>query len=379
MGNTMVGASLVDLKYVYGVSQESISNAPLMIAVGYVFGALGSGQVTRWYNNRQIIMASILIPMALVNFAILHSPFPLVLGLLFFYGAGFGSCDALLSVWIIELWPTLNSVILPLTVVLFGVGQVVAPMLMSPFVYGEWKANSTNNVTAEERVSSLLVPYTICGVFQIIMPILYIIFNFTNFRYVCPDIKKGDDDDSELDPRIAKNPYRTYHLVIAGVAVAAYGGCGQGWNAFGSTMFQHLKDDFIDASEAAHIMAYFSIAFSVGLFVTTFVALKLTPDTIIFYQLGIIFLGLFTIFFGSDSKTSIYIGTILMGYGMAPLWSMKFAFIGKFLDISSVKFLIQFFTRKPSETHRPNRLMLHSIIWRIRHCGSIDSSTNSRK
>lgn len=339
MGNTMVGTSLVDLSYIFGVSEEKISRAPLILAVGYVTGAMLAGQVTRWITNRQLIMAAFLIPMALVNFAILHVTYGLMFVLLFFYGAGFGSCDTLLSVWIVELWPFHNSVILPLSVVLFGFGQVVAPVMMSPFVYGDLPENSTEIVTPQERINSLMVPYTICGVFQIIIPTLYVIFNFTSFKYESPKDKnnnKVDDIDADFssiktDPRIANNPARKWHLCIAGVAVAAYGGCEQGWNAFGPTMYQHFQGkDFIDASEASLLFAYFSIAFSGGLLITTFIAMKLTPDTIIFYQLALIFISLVMMFLGYTNKPVIYVSTILLGYGMAPLWAMKYAFVGEF-------------------------------------------------
>ena len=264
--------------------------------------------------------------MGLTPLIILHVYyFEIAMVFLFILGAGLGAMDAGMAVWIVEMWPYHNSIILPISSALFGVGQVVGPVLMSPFVYGEEEASR------EERIRSLTAPFMITSVIQLFMPILYIILNFTSMKYEKPIRNEEKDSVATMDPRLDQNPYRFIHLCLAGVAVGAYGAAELGWNLFSPTMFQHMGDKMFTAAQASLLVAFWSAAFAVGLLITTVLALRYTPDRIILVQYFTVFGSLLLMYLGHNVKAFVYISTVIFGAGMSSLWAMKFAFIGKCL------------------------------------------------
>ena len=98
-------------------------------------------------------------------------------------GTGSGAWDSATSIWLVDMWPIGNSAILQGSQFMYGLGSIVSPILVSPFVYGEMNKTSDNKtITIADRIDSLAYPFIACGIIQSIgkltINILFIIILF---------------------------------------------------------------------------------------------------------------------------------------------------------------------------------------------------------
>lgn len=80
-----------------------------------------------------------------------------------FNGIGAGSWDSSYCLWLIELWPSVQTAVIQGNQFMYGVGTIIGPMMMSPFVYG-----NKSDITIQQRKSSLTIPFSIIGILQIV-------------------------------------------------------------------------------------------------------------------------------------------------------------------------------------------------------------------
>lgn len=157
----LLGSTLVDLRFIFGVSLNTISYLPVATGVGYLLGSLSS--YTYRYLNRQLMLIGFVILMAVTTAFVPHyGSLEIALPSLVLYGIGSGAWDSATSIWLVDMWPVGNSAVLQGSQFLYGVGAIVAPFLVSPFVYGD-----VTNITVEQRVKELAIPYEIGGAVQV--------------------------------------------------------------------------------------------------------------------------------------------------------------------------------------------------------------------
>lgn len=85
------------------------------------------------------------------------------------------------------MWPQGNDMLLQLVQFCYGVGSVVAPLIVAPYVSGE-KTNFTDsktgqmiNITAEDRVHALTVPFAGIGAALLLGKFLLFTQNYLKF------------------------------------------------------------------------------------------------------------------------------------------------------------------------------------------------------
>ncbi len=86
------------------------------------------------------------------------------------------------------MWPQGNDMLLQLVQFCYGVGSVVAPLIVAPYVSGE-KTNFTDsttgqlvrNITAEDRVHALTVPFAGIGAALLLGKFLPFTQNYSRF------------------------------------------------------------------------------------------------------------------------------------------------------------------------------------------------------
>ena len=89
-----------------------------------------------------------------------------------FNGIGGGSWDSSNNIWLIEMWPKHNGPIMQFTQFMYGLGTIVGPILVSPYVHGDpdnsTETANTTDITPEERIKELTLPFAVTGTIQII-------------------------------------------------------------------------------------------------------------------------------------------------------------------------------------------------------------------
>ena len=85
-------------------------------------------------------------------------------------GIGSGAWDSASSIWLVDMWPIGNGPILQASQFMYGLGSICAPILVSPFVFGDTNHTGANNhtITISDRIRALTYPFTIAGIVQAI-------------------------------------------------------------------------------------------------------------------------------------------------------------------------------------------------------------------
>ena len=109
--------------------------------------------------NRQLVMA--------ITFAVLSvscAVTPLLPNIWLLYLSAFvgGACSSVVSsaytVWLMEIWKGKSNSMLQASELAFGIGSILAPVIMKPFLVGE-----VDSISAEERKYRLMWPTLITG------------------------------------------------------------------------------------------------------------------------------------------------------------------------------------------------------------------------
>ena len=164
----MVGATLVDLRFIYSVSLNVVSYFPVATGIGYLIGSLAS-YLYRHFNRQLMLILFVMLMAVTITFLPHYGLFYIALPALVLNGIGSGAWDSATSIWLVDMWPIGNSPILQGSQFMYGVGSIVAPILVSNFVYGEAAVDANNRtITAQDRIDALTTPFAIVGMIQLI-------------------------------------------------------------------------------------------------------------------------------------------------------------------------------------------------------------------
>ncbi|CAG2107943.1 unnamed protein product [Medioppia subpectinata] len=182
---TIFPPAMVDMKFIFNTSMTYISLVSTFTAVGYVIGSM-AGFLYK-YIDRQVTMIVMSFCMAIFTTLIPFCPNIWLLYLCSFIACiGGGAWDSSTSVWIIELWGDQSAPWLQISGLLYGVGCIVSPMIIKPYLTGDLTHGvdtsadslaSIMNSTSVEDINNIVnrreliqVPYMIVGAICAIDP-----------------------------------------------------------------------------------------------------------------------------------------------------------------------------------------------------------------
>ncbi|KAH7641063.1 hypothetical protein HUG17_8532 [Dermatophagoides farinae] len=326
---------LIDLSYIYDVSNETLDFLATFAAFGYMIGSL-TGFIYKWIN-RQLVLIFMVATMA---FLIAYTPYYSSIYQLFvatlIIGIGSGSWESSNTVWLVEMWPKHQASAIQIQQFMYGIGSIISPSMLAPFVQGI--ANETE-VGVESRKSLLIKPFITIGVLQLIVPIIMFIMFFCDqyertdrsSSIISASLKNTDvendattADDADADAGDVK--YRYVKLFLVGFMLAAYMGAEMAYNDYSDTMFQYWQPDHLTATESATVMACLSTGCTVGCLITAIISLRIRPNIIIAYHLAMIVVALSLLYAGRQIRIIIYISNLILGYGFSAMWPAIIAF-----------------------------------------------------
>src|SRR5699024_2743943 len=80
---------------------------------------------------------------------------------------GSGCWDSTVNHWLTEIWPNKYAAVLQVNMFLSGLGDVVAPLMVAPYVHGDANVTADNEtITVDLRIRHLTVPFALEGVLQ---------------------------------------------------------------------------------------------------------------------------------------------------------------------------------------------------------------------
>ncbi|KAH9396053.1 hypothetical protein TYRP_020133 [Tyrophagus putrescentiae] len=311
----ILGPVLVDLRFIYNVSLDESTYFTVAVNIGYLSGSLGFWVYGRL--NRQLVMAFFVLVMGVSSALVPHyGSFWMLMGGFVLYGIGTGAWDSACEIWMIEIFPIGNAGMLQFLQFMYGVGSVIAPLLVAPFVKGEQLVNNSTGlpITPEDRIQSLTMPFVVSGVGSaLISGSLVLLFIFRRYKpTVLGKEAFAEEAAAKVDPTTVKSRgFEAGHLwPLSGFLLR----CGDRLRPF--------------------VQSVCSATFTLGRLVTAFIATRLLPDIIVAYHMVTFMIGLAIVFFGRDSETVIIVGSAVLGYAFSAIWPAMFAFTERHLRLS---------------------------------------------
>ncbi|KAH9395222.1 hypothetical protein TYRP_020981 [Tyrophagus putrescentiae] len=385
----ILGATLVDLRFIYGVSLDRISYVPIAVSIGYLLGSL-AGLLYKRFLNRQLMLVFFTFSLAItITFVPFYSNLTYALIALTILGLGDGGYDAASSVLIIEMWSgsaseSICTAMLQALQAMYGAGSIVAPILAAPFVHGEATSIAVpgdNNVqfnqtlTVQRRIDDLVLPFAVDGFLQVIAPVVFTILLFvrptfrrsSSFSKLSSSYEKGlstsptittivstpstasttatvitttttttsatSTNSSTTSLDVSLIPNRKAKLALCSLCLATYASAEFGWFAFSTAWLQYLEKP-LTATESAHVMSVLAGTFTAGRLVTAFISMKISSDAIIAYHYVVCLASFAFLYLGRNHLLLIYLGTAALGYGFSALWPAWFSFTEKYLKLT---------------------------------------------
>jgi MFS family permease len=82
------------------------------------------------------------------------------------------------------------------------------------------------------------------------------------------------------------------------------------------------------------MMSAMALSFTISRGISFFIAIKTRPQHMIACHLLILLIANTILFFGQNSLTLLWIGTLIIGYGFGPLYAAIFALIGHYIEMT---------------------------------------------
>ncbi|CAG2102989.1 unnamed protein product, partial [Medioppia subpectinata] len=168
MANNILAPTMVDMKFMFRTSMSLISYVITLGGVGYMIGSL-SGFLYRWINRQiTLIIMTVIMGVFCALMPICTNLWQLYL-CYFTLSLGSGAWDSSNAVWAIEMWADNSPPVLQLSQMMSGLGSILAPLLVRPYLTGDLsddRLNSTANDLLNllvNRRSRLTLPYMVTG------------------------------------------------------------------------------------------------------------------------------------------------------------------------------------------------------------------------
>ena len=92
---------------------------------------------------------------------------------IFFYGFGIGAWNNSNNVWLMEMWQDRAASVLLFSQAIYGVGTVLGPLVVRPYLTGEYESDFTNSTGDPDELArtishKLKTPFLIDGIIEII-------------------------------------------------------------------------------------------------------------------------------------------------------------------------------------------------------------------
>ncbi|XP_054163362.1 sodium-dependent glucose transporter 1-like, partial [Oppia nitens] len=336
---TSVGPCLVDLKNIFKQKDMQIVFLYNSInSVGYIIGSL-FGSVKQ--INRQLRIIVLLTAMGIALIFIPRASLYVLFVCGFIIGLGGGSWDSTFNVWVIEMWKDRSGPLLQLALFAFGIGSVVGPLIDKPFIIGDVNSDDDDTkIETIDRSSSLDIPFAIIGSIQLLGAILMLIMYLIK-KYEKPDeysegsecqINVNETKDTRIKIDSSNSPLKRI-IALSALCFASFTVIENCFFQFSPTYNQYIPLHLC-APKAAFILSMMATCFTLGRFLSIFMAIKLKPETMLTYHYISILIALIVLLFAQNSLIAIYVGNILIGFGLSAMWALMYSFMDQYIVIT---------------------------------------------
>lgn len=360
ISDSIVGPTLLDLKDVFESSLATLSFMMLLRSLGSLLGSFLTGLIFDKLKKFQyLILTGAMILMAIPTICLPHLPNVFIAYVFFFAkGMGEGALNTGENVLILDIWkgresgPYMHA--LHFT---FGIGTFLAPVLARPFLFNAEPVDSHSlninspelNKTNETEVYSwditenpwtIKTLYPIIGIYSIISSFALLFYFIKDYRKVSENNDKSKEESNKETPLSTtseeKSPYTKYFIVTI-MSIMIFFSIGMEV-AFGTyiSVFAVESDLHFTRPQGADVTAIFWGTFAATRGVAILLAIVAKPNLVIWSSYSSCLVGtLLLTFLANTSSTCLYLGTALMGLGIASIYATGFLWMEQRIKITS--------------------------------------------
>ncbi|KAG8177895.1 hypothetical protein JTE90_024604 [Oedothorax gibbosus] len=161
---TVVGASLLDLQHVVKTDTKNIAFVFVARSAGYLFGLVFGAPLLDKTSRKLLVMTILNFLMAITVFAVpLSRSMEMMLGWMALNGMSIGTLDTGLNTYCLNLWGKDSGPVFQAQTFAFGIGGLIAPLIVAPFlgnyveedeyINSTWVIFNSSSLSAPEDVA----------------------------------------------------------------------------------------------------------------------------------------------------------------------------------------------------------------------------------
>ncbi|XP_060571191.1 sodium-dependent glucose transporter 1-like isoform X1 [Ruditapes philippinarum] len=351
------GPTMIDIKIIFSATYEEVSRSVSGRGAGGFFGALiGGFLVDKFSNSLDLLIA---LSETIAGLAIILVPYTYTINTLWFHYLILGMCNSIVGIAgvrsVIILWPQNTAVTLQLLHVGYGIGALLVPLVVNPFLAVVQfpkqiipnKNSEDFNVIKETRVH---IVYIAIGIGTILLSLVFYRFHFD--RYFCKGykrVKTSPETSSKkltfkemINPATYSNGQFCYGVYILTVLFLYYftlvGGMemfGQFVRSFSVTVFRFSK------SEASYLNMTFWLGLTIGRLVGSVLSSYVPIRKLFLFQ---VFMHLMSSsmlnMYASLRPSLLWYCTAFEGFLISPLYPSGIAYTNTFFEVSGLCLMI---------------------------------------
>ncbi len=147
------------------------------------------------------------------------------------------------------------------------------------------------------------------------------------------EITKENNNCSETRLFDRKSSPKVLSIILVSIFMAFYCVSESIYLVFGATYYQYIPLKFT-ASKSAEIVSAMATSYTIGRGISVFIAIKIRPQLMISYHFLIIITSIIILFFGQNSITLLWVGSLSLSFGYSSVYPSIFSFINQYLVIT---------------------------------------------
>ncbi len=147
------------------------------------------------------------------------------------------------------------------------------------------------------------------------------------------EILKNNNNCSETKLFDRKSSPRVLSIILVSIFIAFYCVSETVYLMFSATYFQYFPLK-LTASKSAQIVSTMATSYTISRGISVLIAIKIRPQLMISYHFLIIITSIIILFFGQNSITLVWVGSLSLSFGYSPVYPSIFSYINQYLVIT---------------------------------------------
>ena len=156
------------------------------------------------------------------------------------------------------------------------------------------------------------------------------LFFFKKYKINIVEIEKGNNQDKKVT---GDTCFGKLVIILCMLLFSFHCASDDSYVQFTATYLQYIPLQ-LSASKSAEIVSYMGLVFTLSQGISIFIAIKVKPHFMLAYHFGILLAGIVLMYFGKNSLTLIWVGILIMSFGIGAIFPLIFSFMSTQIEVS---------------------------------------------